>query len=236
MPAPSGSCRSGRTGLLGLRASGRRPYIDRQAVAEEVAFSRRLCAKHNWPSIDVTRRSIEETAAAVMALLAERRRHPWPDVMALWLPDQPLVLASKSEVRRTILEAAGIPVEVRPADIDERAIEAGAGGAPSARHCAAAGAGEGPDGCRRDAGPPGPRRRPDAGAWVRDSVEAARPGRGARAAAAHARANPRASFGNRGCARQDRAVRARRHRAADDAALFGRLPRPLSGGRRDSRR
>src|SRR5205807_7493328 len=49
-------------------------YVDRQAVAEEVAFSRRLCAKHNWPSIDVTRRSIEETAAAVMALLTERRR------------------------------------------------------------------------------------------------------------------------------------------------------------------
>jgi regulator of PEP synthase PpsR (kinase-PPPase family) len=51
-------------------------YIDRQAVAEEVAFSRRLCARHNWPLIDVTRRSIEETAAAVMALLANRRRAP----------------------------------------------------------------------------------------------------------------------------------------------------------------
>ncbi len=51
-------------------------YIDRQAVAEEVAFSRRLCAKHNWPLIDVTRRSIEETASAVMSLLAERRRLP----------------------------------------------------------------------------------------------------------------------------------------------------------------
>jgi regulator of PEP synthase PpsR (kinase-PPPase family) len=50
-------------------------YIDRQAVAEEIAASRRLCAKHNWPLIDVTRRSIEETAAAVMALLGERRRH-----------------------------------------------------------------------------------------------------------------------------------------------------------------
>jgi regulator of PEP synthase PpsR (kinase-PPPase family) len=50
-------------------------YIDRQAVAEEVAFSRRLCAKHNWPLIDVTRRSIEETAAAVLTLLGERRRH-----------------------------------------------------------------------------------------------------------------------------------------------------------------
>jgi regulator of PEP synthase PpsR (kinase-PPPase family) len=51
-------------------------YIDRQAVAEEIAFSRRLCGKHNWPLIDVTRRSIEETAAAIMSLLADRRRLP----------------------------------------------------------------------------------------------------------------------------------------------------------------
>jgi regulator of PEP synthase PpsR (kinase-PPPase family) len=49
-------------------------YIDRQAVAEEIAFSRRLCAKHSWPLIDVTRRSIEETAAAIMTMLADRRR------------------------------------------------------------------------------------------------------------------------------------------------------------------
>ncbi|HEY7300316.1 MAG TPA: pyruvate, water dikinase regulatory protein [Xanthobacteraceae bacterium] len=63
--------------VLGLKAHhDADQYIDRKAVAEEVAFSRRLCAKHNWPSIDVTRRSIEETAAAVMKLLVERRRHP----------------------------------------------------------------------------------------------------------------------------------------------------------------
>jgi regulator of PEP synthase PpsR (kinase-PPPase family) len=62
--------------LLGLKVErDDDQYIDRQAVAEEVAASRRLCAKHNWPLIDVTRRSIEETAAAVMALLGERRRH-----------------------------------------------------------------------------------------------------------------------------------------------------------------
>jgi [pyruvate, water dikinase]-phosphate phosphotransferase / [pyruvate, water dikinase] kinase len=61
--------------LLGLNAHRADDlYVDRQAVAEEIAFSRRLCAKHNWPIIDVTRRSIEETAAAVMALLTERRR------------------------------------------------------------------------------------------------------------------------------------------------------------------
>jgi regulator of PEP synthase PpsR (kinase-PPPase family) len=62
--------------LLGLKAHrDDDQYIDRQAVAEEVAASRRLCAKHNWPLIDVTRRSIEETAAAVLAHLVERRRH-----------------------------------------------------------------------------------------------------------------------------------------------------------------
>jgi regulator of PEP synthase PpsR (kinase-PPPase family) len=61
--------------LLGLKAPREdNAYVDREAVAEEVAFSRRLCARNNWPLIDVTRRSIEETAAAVMALLADRRR------------------------------------------------------------------------------------------------------------------------------------------------------------------
>jgi [pyruvate, water dikinase]-phosphate phosphotransferase / [pyruvate, water dikinase] kinase len=63
--------------LLGLKAHhADDQYIDKTAVAEEVAFSRRLCAKNNWPSIDVTRRSIEETASAVLRLLSERRRQP----------------------------------------------------------------------------------------------------------------------------------------------------------------
>ena len=63
--------------LLGLKAhQNEHQYIDRKAVAEEVAFSRKLCTKHNWPLIDVTRRSIEETAAEVLSLLAERRRLP----------------------------------------------------------------------------------------------------------------------------------------------------------------
>jgi len=62
--------------LLGLKAHrDDDQYIDRQAVADEIAASRRLCAKNNWPLIDVTRRSIEETAAAVLAHLGERRRN-----------------------------------------------------------------------------------------------------------------------------------------------------------------
>ena len=63
--------------MLGLKAHrDDDQYIDKAAVAEEVSYSRRLCARHNWPTIDVTRRSIEETAAAVMRLLTERRQAP----------------------------------------------------------------------------------------------------------------------------------------------------------------
>jgi len=47
--------------------------------------------------------------------------------MPLWLAAHPLVLASKSAARRALLEAAGIPVEIAPADIDERAVETCAG-------------------------------------------------------------------------------------------------------------
>ena len=47
--------------------------------------------------------------------------------MSLWLAARPLVLASKSAARRALLEAAGVPVEIEPANIDERAVEARAG-------------------------------------------------------------------------------------------------------------
>ena len=51
--------------------------------------------------------------------------------MGLWLASEPLVLASQSKVRRALLEAAGIPVEARPAHLDERAIEQGVRGGPA---------------------------------------------------------------------------------------------------------
>src|SRR5205085_10432534 len=61
--------------LLSIGAGpGNDDYIDRQSVAEEVAFARRLSVKHDWALLDVTRRSIEETAAAVMKLFADRQR------------------------------------------------------------------------------------------------------------------------------------------------------------------
>ncbi|MCG2631374.1 kinase/pyrophosphorylase [Bradyrhizobium sp. WYCCWR 13023] len=55
--------------------SGSDTYTDRQSVTEEVAFARKLSAKHDWPLLDVTRRSIEETAAAIMKLYSDRQRN-----------------------------------------------------------------------------------------------------------------------------------------------------------------
>ncbi len=43
-------------------------YADRASIAEELTSARKLCKKHNWPTIDVTRKSIEETAASILAL------------------------------------------------------------------------------------------------------------------------------------------------------------------------
>ena len=47
--------------------------------------------------------------------------------MSLWLAALPLVLASQSRSRRAVLEAAGVAIEVKPAAIDERGVEARAG-------------------------------------------------------------------------------------------------------------
>jgi regulator of PEP synthase PpsR (kinase-PPPase family) len=62
--------------VLGLNAAAHGDsYVDKASIAAEIAFTRKLCQRHGWPIIDVTRRSIEETATAIMALhQAERGR------------------------------------------------------------------------------------------------------------------------------------------------------------------
>lgn len=59
--------------LLTLHADQETPYVDKVAVSEEVAYSRRLFVENRWPFIDVTRRSIEETAAAIIDLHSAHR-------------------------------------------------------------------------------------------------------------------------------------------------------------------
>ena len=59
--------------LLSLNANHDSPYVDRLSVADEINASRRLFEQHKWPVIDVSRRSIEETAAAIIDLYREHR-------------------------------------------------------------------------------------------------------------------------------------------------------------------
>ncbi len=63
-----------RNRLRSLHEQRETDYVDLDRVRTEVAASRRVFAEKGWPSIDVTRRSIEETAAGIIRLL-ERRAH-----------------------------------------------------------------------------------------------------------------------------------------------------------------
>lgn len=47
-------------------------YVDRSRIASEIAYSRKICAQYGWPVIDVTRKSIEESAATIVRLLQDR--------------------------------------------------------------------------------------------------------------------------------------------------------------------
>ena len=62
-----------RNRLLSLHEERESAYVETDSVREEIVRARRMYERHGWPTIDVTRRSVEETAAAVVNLLAERR-------------------------------------------------------------------------------------------------------------------------------------------------------------------
>lgn len=62
-----------RNRLLALNQAPETDYVDIEAVNGELAFARRMFADNNWPVIDVTRRSIEEAAAAIVKLCQDRQ-------------------------------------------------------------------------------------------------------------------------------------------------------------------
>jgi hypothetical protein len=62
-----------RNRLATMRETRASSYVDEEAVRREVVFAQRMFDKLGWPVIDVSRRSIEETAAAILNLLAEKR-------------------------------------------------------------------------------------------------------------------------------------------------------------------
>lgn len=62
-----------RNRLISLNQDPDTEYVDLEAVREETAFARKLFARQGWPVIDVTRKSVEETAAAILNLYTERQ-------------------------------------------------------------------------------------------------------------------------------------------------------------------
>ena len=64
-----------RNRLLSLKEDRESTYTDVDAVRDEIVQARRLYEKHGWPVIDVTRRSVEETAAAVLNILNSGSGH-----------------------------------------------------------------------------------------------------------------------------------------------------------------
>ncbi len=61
-----------RNRLLSLNQAPDTDYVDEDKVKAEVAYARRMFADNGWPVLDVTRRSIEESAAAIINFVQER--------------------------------------------------------------------------------------------------------------------------------------------------------------------
>jgi len=73
MTSPDRLIQIRRNRLLSLKENRESDYIDTDSVRSEIIAARRLFEKMGWPIIDVTRRSVEETAAAIINLLSGGR-------------------------------------------------------------------------------------------------------------------------------------------------------------------
>ncbi|MEP3244016.1 MAG: pyruvate, water dikinase regulatory protein [Sneathiella sp.] len=60
--------------LLSLKETHETDYVDKDRIKEEVISARKLCTKQGWPVIDVSRRSVEETAAQIITYFHSHRR------------------------------------------------------------------------------------------------------------------------------------------------------------------
>ena len=63
-----------RQRLISMKVNEETSYVDQVEVQKELIFARKLFEAHDWPILDVSRRSIEETAAAIMNLFSERQQ------------------------------------------------------------------------------------------------------------------------------------------------------------------
>ncbi len=60
--------------LLSLKESRSTDYIDPRLITDELLTMKTLCSINNWPMIDVTRRSVEETAATILNMMSDTKR------------------------------------------------------------------------------------------------------------------------------------------------------------------
>jgi len=67
-----------RNRLISLNQAPDTDYVDEQKIKSELKFARRIFGDNGWPIIDVTRRSIEESAAAIINIVQEREAASMP--------------------------------------------------------------------------------------------------------------------------------------------------------------
>lgn len=60
--------------LLSLKESRSTDYIDPRLITDELILMKKICSNNDWPMIDVTRRSVEETAATILNMLSDTKR------------------------------------------------------------------------------------------------------------------------------------------------------------------
>jgi len=88
-------------------------YSNLNFIQAEIKNSKNLFKKYNWPSIDVTRKSVEETAASIIRIFDIKKRQK----------KMKIILASKSAVRREILEKNNFKCTVVPSNVNEEQVK-----------------------------------------------------------------------------------------------------------------
>ena len=117
-PAPERLIQVRRNRLLSLGQAPETAYVDTDKVESEIKYARRMFADNGWPVIDVTRRSIEETAAAVINLLNERRADGGVAAGRNYDRDR---LPQSASRKAMLTSAPGVEFTAQPAHLDERA-------------------------------------------------------------------------------------------------------------------
>ena len=97
-----------------LKETKSQDYTNLENIKKEVQEAKNLFQKYKWPTIDVTRKSVEETAASVIKI---------HEIFLSKKMDKKIILASKSKVRKEILNNNGIVCEVQPSNVDEDIIK-----------------------------------------------------------------------------------------------------------------